>query len=126
MTISYRLVAGRDSEGCINRFEVSEEEGRTVLLNGWRAEAVADSVQATLTRTSRRLSLALDRPLRMDEHLGVQVLLILRTVKPLTGYQRVKKVATGVARMSEEEATYWHAHAAHKGGLPALRKLLTP
>ena len=126
MTLSYRLVASRDSEGCINQFEVSDVDGRSVILNGWRAEAVADSVQATLTRASKRLSLALDRPLQLDEHLGVQVLLILRAVKPLSGYQRVKKVAMGIARMSEEEATYWHAHAAHKGGLPALRKLLTP
>ena len=126
MTLSYRLVASRDSEGCINRFEVSDVEGQSVILHGWRAEAVADPVQATLTRASKRLSLALDRPLQLDEHLGVQVLLILRAVKPLSGYQRVKKVAMGIARMSEEEATYWHAHAAHKGGLPALRKLLTP
>ncbi len=126
MTLSYRLVASRDSEGCINRFEVSDVDGRSVILHGWRAEAVADSVQATLARASRRLSLALDRPLQLDEHLGVQVLLILRAVKPLAGYQRVTKVATGVARMSEEEATYWYAHATHKGGLPALRKLLTP
>ena len=126
MTLSYRLIASRDSEGCINRFEVSDVDGWSVALHGWRAEAVADSVQATLTRASKRLSLALDRPLQLDEHLGVQVLLILRAVKPLAGYQRVKMVATGIARMSEEEATYWHAHAAHKGGLPALRKLLTP
>ena len=126
MTLSYRLVASRDSEGCINRFEVSDVDGWSATLHGWRAEAVADSVQATLTRASKRLSLALDKPLQLDEHLGVQVLLILRAVKPLAGYQRVKKVATGIARMSEEEATYWHAHAAHKGGLPALRKLLTP
>ena len=126
MTLSYRLVASRDTDGCINRFEVSDADGRSVILHGWRAEAVADSVQATLARASRRLSLALDRPLQLDEHLGVQVLLILRAVKPLAGYQRVRKLATGVARMSEEEATYWHAHAAHKGGLPALRKLFTP
>lgn len=126
MTLSYRLVASRDTDGCITRFEVSDVDGRSVTLHGWRAEAVVDSVQATLTRASRRLSLALDRPLHLDEHLGVQVLLILRAVKPLSGYQRVKKVAMGIARMSEEEATYWHAHAAHKGGLPALRKLLTP
>lgn len=126
MILSYRLVASRDSEGCLNRFEVSDVEGRSVILHGWRAEAVADPVQTTLTRASKRLSLALDKPLQLDEHLGVQVLLILRAVKPLAGYQRVKKVAMGIARMSEEEATYWHAHAAHKGGLPALRKLLTP
>ena len=126
MTLSYRLVASRDTDGCINRFEVSDVEGRLVILHGWRAEAVADPVQATLTRASKSLSLALDRPLQLGEHLGVQVLLILRAVKPLAGYQRVKKVATGVARMSEEEATYWHALAAHKGGLPALRKLFIP
>ncbi len=126
MTLSYRLVASRDTDGCINRFEVSDVEGRLVILHGWRAEAVADPVQAILTRASKSLSLALDRPLQLDEHLGVQVLLILRAVKPLAGYQRVRKLATGVARMSEEEATYWHAHAAHKGGLPALRRLFTP
>jgi hypothetical protein len=45
-------------------------------------------------------------------------------VKPLRRADRVATVAEGVAAMSREEASYWHAKVQRPRGLRALRILL--
>jgi hypothetical protein len=64
-------------------------------------------------------------PIELDQVAGAQAELLLRAVRPLRRSDRAQAVADGVAAMSREEASYWHAKAQRPGGLPALRVLLT-
>jgi hypothetical protein len=55
---------------------------------------------------------------------GPQVELMLDAVSAVRRHDRLVGIAHGVAGMSTEEATYWHARSHRPGGLPALRTLL--
>lgn len=123
---TYRLVTHRADMGEIAGFELHDSQGNCHVLNSWRTTVVTEPIAEILLNAQPRRSLARNTPLDLDEHLGVHILLVLRAVKPLSDYHRTCRVAQGIARMSREEATYWHAHATHKGGLPALRRLLAP
>ena len=46
-------------------------------------------------------------------------------VKPLQRLDRLEAVGEGVAEMSREEASYWHAQTQRRHGLKALRVLLS-
>ncbi|MDQ6613331.1 MAG: hypothetical protein M3083_00815 [Actinomycetota bacterium] len=63
-------------------------------------------------------------PVDLDQVAGAQTELLLRAVKPLRRPDRIEAIGEGVAAMSREEASYWHAKAGHPGGLPALRIML--
>jgi len=119
----------RDGEGRITAIAVDatdlEGRERTICLNGTRAARVAAAVHDVLRAAgvgSRAWSSA--RPIDLDQVAGAQAELLLRAVRPLRRPDRVETVGEGVAAMSREEASYWHAKAGHPGGLPALRLLL--
>ena len=120
----YQLSCHRDSFGNIAAFEILNDEHRKYFLNTWQAGAVSEFVMEILNSAQVGKTLTLNETMQLDEHLGAHVLLVVRAVKSLAGFERTCRIAQGIARMSREEATYWHAHAQHKGGLPALRKLL--
>lgn len=63
-------------------------------------------------------------PLALEYLVGAQLELLLVAVAPMRRADRVSHVSTGVAAMSIEEASYWHAKLSRPGGLPALRVLL--
>lgn len=61
----------------------------------------------------------------IDPVTGAHAELLLLATKPITRLSHLEPVAEGVATMSREEASYWHAKSRQPGGLPALRILLT-
>lgn len=119
----------RDVDGRITSITVDatdlEGNDRTVFLNGARAARVASAIHEVLRAAgigSRVWSSS--KPIDLDQVCGAQAELLLRAVKPLRRADRIETVGDGVAAMSREEASYWHAKAGHPGGLPALRLLL--
>lgn len=124
--IQYQLVTARDELGIITAFEIRDSDSRRQGIASWRAQAITESVAQILASGKPRRSLAKDAPIILDEHLGAHVVLVIKAVGPLKGYEKVCQVARGIAGMSREEAMYWYAHAMDKGGLPALRMLLAP
>ena len=119
----------RDADGRITSITVDavdlEGNERAVVLNGSRAARVAAAIHDVLRGAgvgSRVWSSS--KPIDLDQISGAQAELLLRAVKPLRRADRIETVGEGVAAMSREEASYWHAKAGHPGGLPALRLLL--
>ena len=123
---SYQLCTHRDDLGVIVAFELRDSQNKRYSLNAWRAQAVVESIEEILATDSSRCSLSQDSSLLLNEHLGVHILLVIQAIRPLASHQRIRLVAQGIARMSREEATYWHAQSVHRGGLPALRRLFSP
>ncbi len=125
----FSCTVARDGDGRITAITVDaidlEGHDRSTCLNSARAARVAAAVHDVLRAAgvgSRAWSSA--RPIDLDQVAGAQAELLLRAVKPLRRPDRIEIVAGGVAAMSREEASYWHAKARHPGGLPALRLLL--
>lgn len=123
------LTVARDDDGRISAFivDATDLEGheRTICLNGARAGRVAAGVHDVVRAggvPSR--AWASSRPIELDQVTGAQAELLLRAVKALRRADRIEAVGEGVAAMSREEASYWHAKASHPGGLRALRLLL--
>lgn len=126
----YTCEIERDDDGRIERITIDaidlEDIARRTTLNGTRASRVAAQVHDVLraggvpgrTWTSRRL-------FDLDQVTGAHSELLLLAVKPLRRADRMEQVAEGVAAMSREEASYWHAKGRRPGGLRALRILLT-
>jgi hypothetical protein len=131
MTLTERFccTVTRDGDGRVSSIavEATDLEGneRRIFLNGARAARVAASIHDVLRAAgvgSRAWSSS--RPIELDQVAGAQVELLLRAVKPLRRSDRIETVGGGIAAMSREEASYWHAKSGHAGGLPALRMLL--
>ena len=119
----------RDADGRIISITVDatdlEGNERTVFLNGSRAARVASAIHDVLRAGGvRSRAWSSSKPIDLDQVSGAQAELLLRAVKPLRRADRIETVGDGVAAMSREEASYWHAKAGHPGGLPALRLLL--
>ena len=125
----YRCRVTRDDEGRIVEIVLAasdlESRERLVRVGGSRAQQVAAPLQAVL-RTSNVTGRQWTRPAAfdLDPVLGAQVELLLRAVKPLRRADHLDAVAEGVAHMSQEESSYWHAQTSRRRGLRALRVLL--
>ncbi|WP_135666716.1 DUF7680 family protein [Halorhabdus rudnickae] len=64
----------------------------------------------------------------LPESAGIRLAVAFRGVKPLQRVDRMRSLARGVARMSDEECYYWHAKCrspSSPNGEKALRVLLT-
>jgi hypothetical protein len=125
----YRCCISRDEDGRVAAVEVwarnLEDEERTIRVDGHRAASIAGPVQDTLRAAGfKGLQWSASTPFDVVPVLGAQVELLLRAVKPLRRVDRIEAVATGVASMSAEESSYWHAQATRRQGLRALRVLL--
>lgn len=126
----YVCTIGRDDDGRVTwiTVEAVDLEGgeRTTHVNGSVAGRIAGAVHDVLRAGgvgSRAWSTP--KPLELAQVTGAQTELLLRAVKPLRRGDRIGQVGEGVAGMSREEASYWHAKADQPGGLRALRILLT-
>ena len=126
----YQCAIDRDEDGRVQSITIAaidlSDESRSVTLNSVRAGRVAAQVHSVMkaggvqgrTWTQRRA-------FELDQVTGAHSELLLLAVKPLRRADRLEQVAEGIASMSREEASYWHAKARMPGGLRALRVLLT-
>jgi hypothetical protein len=125
----YLCTISRDNDGRITAIEVSADDldggNRRIRVNGNRAAHVAGPLQQVLRGAGLhgRQWTAL-QPLELSSTLGAHAELLLRAVKPLRRIDRLEAIAEGVAEMSREEASYWHAQTQRRHGLKALRVLL--
>lgn len=124
----FRCVVERDGEGRVLAVAVDARTPtaeRSTRVNSTKATRIAGPVHDILRAsgiTGRTWSSA--KPIDLDYLTGAQVELLLVAVKPLRRSDRIDHVSAGVAAMSPEEASYWHAKLHRPGGLPALRVLL--
>ena len=124
----FRCVVERDAEGrvlavCVDA--VTNAAGRSTRVNSTKATRIAGPLHDVLRAagiTGRAWSET--KPIDLDYLTGAQVELLLVAVKPLRRADRIDHVGAGVAAMSPEEASYWHAKLVRPGGLPAMRLLL--
>jgi len=125
----YLCTISRDDDGRITAIDIAVDDldgnHRQIRVNGNRAAHVAGPLQEVL----RGVGLSgrewtSTRPLELRPNPGAHAELLLRAVKPLQRIDRVTAVAEGVAGMSREEASYWHAQTRRRHGLKALRVLL--
>lgn len=119
----------RDPDGRITAITIDatdlEGKQRCVHLNGTRAGRVAAGLHQVVRGAGvGSRAWTSPRPIDLDQVSGAQAELLLRAVKPLRRADRIEAVGDGVAAMSREEASYWHAKASRPGGLRALRVLL--
>ena len=126
----YLCTISRDDDGRITAIEVTADDldgrHRRVGLNGNRAAHVAGPLQQVLRAAGLRgWQWTSPEPLELSPTLGAHAELLLRAVKPLQRTDRLEAVAGGVAGMSREEASYWHAQTQRRQGLKALRVLLS-
>ncbi len=118
----------RDGDGRVLAVELDARTPtleRSTRVNSTKATRIAGAVHDILRGagvTGR--AWASSKPIDLDYLTGAQVELLLVAVKPLRRADRIDHVSTGVAAMSPEEASYWHAKLHRPGGLPALRVLL--
>jgi hypothetical protein len=125
----YCFVVERDDDGRVTGLEVDADDldggHRTVRLDGQRATQVAGALQEVLRAAGiRGQQWTTAAPVTLDSAYGAHAELLLRAVRPLRRFDRVAAIAEGVAGMSCEEATYWHAKTQGPHGLRALRVLL--
>lgn len=125
----YVLTAERDEEGRITAVRLSrtelDGEERTIRVNSVRLPRVVGPLHDVVRAggvTGRQWSSS--RPLELDQVTGAHAHLLLSAVRPVRRALRVEQIAEGVAQMSREEASYWHAKSHRRGGLAALRTLL--
>lgn len=126
----YRCSIARNGDGQIVSLAVdaTDLEGgeRHVTVRGARVPDLVSPLQQVLRE--RKISgraWTSREPIELDQVAGAQAELLLRAVQPLRRGDRAQAVADGIASMSREEASYWHAKAQRPGGLRALRILLT-
>jgi hypothetical protein len=125
----YLCTISRDRDGRITAIQVVADDldgrHRHIRVNGNRAAHVAGPLQQVLTAAGLRgWQWTSPEPLELPPTLGAHAELLLRAVKPLQRLDRLDAVADGVAGMSREEASYWHAQTQRRHGLKALRVLL--
>lgn len=125
----YELLICRDTDGRIAEIDlaVTDLEGaeRRIRVEGTRAAHVAAPLQEVLRSSGLKgREWTSSRPLALKATLGAHAELMLRAVKPLRRIDRITDVADGIAGMSREEASYWHAQTRRRHGLKALRILL--
>lgn len=119
----------RDQDGRIIAVEITADDlddtHRTIRVEGQRAAHTAAPLQDVLrsARLRGRQWTSVE-PFEMTPTLGAHAELLLRAIKPLRRIDRITVVAEGVAGMSREEASYWHAQTQRRHGLRALRILL--
>ena len=74
-------------------------------ISSRRSSSCCASARSPGARGRRR------EPIELDQVAGAHAELLLRAVQPLRRSDRAQAVADGIAAMSREEASYWHAKA---------------
>jgi hypothetical protein len=126
----YRCAIARNGDGRIVSLTVEatdlEGDERQVTVRGARVpDLVAPLQQLLRERKVSGRTWTSPEPIELDQVAGAHAELLLRAVQPLRRNDRAQVVADGIAAMSREEASYWHAKAQRRGGLRALRILLS-
>lgn len=126
----YRCAIVRDGNGqivalTVDALDLEGGERRVMVRNARIADLVSPLQQVLRERKISGRAWTSREPIELDQVAGAQVELLLRAVQPLRRSDRAQAVAEGIAAMSREEASYWHAKAQRPGGLRALRILLT-
>lgn len=126
----YTCTIARDADGAVEELVVEWVDhagtARVTRLNGTKAPVVAGALHDILrTGGVSAREWGARRPIELPQVAGAHAELLLRAVLPLRRADRLDEVATGVARMSREEASYWHAKADRTRGLRVLRLLLS-
>jgi hypothetical protein len=124
----YACTIARDDDGRITAVQITVDDldagHRTIRVNGYRAAHVASPLQEILRAAGLRgRQWTSPEPFDLHPTLGAHAELLLRAVKPLRRVDRIAGIAEGIAGMSREEASYWHAQAQRRHGLKALRIL---
>jgi|HubBroStandDraft_6_1064221.scaffolds.fasta_scaffold170577_2 hypothetical protein len=125
----YVCTVNRDEDGGILSIELdaTDLEGveRHIQVRGLSASRVAGAVHDVLRGGGiKGRAWSSSKPIGLDQVTGAQLELLLSAARPLRRGDRIDSVSEGIAKMSREEAAYWHAKSHHPGGLPALRLLL--
>ena len=126
----YTCTIARDASGSLTNVELVATEGdgdvRTTKTTGTRLSAVAEPLRRLLAVNGvNGRAWSGTKPIELDARTGAHAELLLAAVRPLRRPDRLTEVADAVASMGAEEASYWHAKARRRGGLRALRILLT-
>ena len=118
----------RNDDGALRRAVIEANDGestRVVQLRDHHVSRAAEPLRVILGRSGiKGRHWSSSRPLEIDRRAGHQAELLFRAVGPLRRPDRIDRVADGIARMSDEEVSYWHAKATQPGGLRALRIIL--
>jgi hypothetical protein len=116
-----------------NGQEVLFAELETVVLGrvaGPPLDHAVETFRAWLREVGHRpsvLSVRRREPITLDEERAVRLALLFGAIGPLERADRIEAVCVGIARMTREEALYWHGKARHADrnrALKALRVLL--
>jgi hypothetical protein len=104
---------------------------KVARLDGPRCRAVASVVREAMKSVDLDpdvLTSTREGEMLLPEEAGIRMALAFLGVKPLRRYDRMRALARGVGRMSDEECYYWHAlcrSPSTPNGAKALRTLLT-
>jgi hypothetical protein len=120
----------RDASGALTTIELVATEGdgdvRITKATGIRMSQVAEPLRRLLAgRGVNGRAWSGSQPLLLDARTGAHAELLLSAVRPLRRPDRLAEVADAITGMGAEEASYWHAKSLRRGGLRALRILLT-
>lgn len=126
----YTCTIKRDEAGSLATIELVATEGdgdvRVTRATGTRLSQVAEPLRRLLANGGiNGRSWTGSKPLDLDARTGAHAELLLAAVRPLRRPDRLGEVADAIAAMGAEEASYWHAKSLRRGGLRALRILLT-
>jgi len=126
----YTCTIMRDETGSLATIEVIATEGdgdiRVTRATGTRLSQVAEPLRRLLAGSGvNGRAWTGSHPLELDGRTGAHAELLLAAVRPLRRPDRLAEVADAIAAMGAEEASYWHAKSLRRGGLRALRILLT-
>jgi hypothetical protein len=126
----YVCTIARDAGGALSIVEVVATEGdgdvRVTRATGTRLSQVAEPLRRLLSAGGvNGRAWSGSNPLELDARTGAHAELLLAAVRPLRRPDRLTEVADAIAAMGAEEASYWHAKSLRRGGLRALRILLT-
>lgn len=129
------LLADVSSEDDLSKFEGWEWDewvgAKVARLDPTRVRALQDVVRKAIEDTPSNTSEVLRGGagfVFLPESAGVRLAVAFRGVKPLRRIDRMRSLARGVARMSNEECYYWHAKCrspSSPNGEKAFRVLLT-
>lgn len=126
----YTCTITRDEAGSVAEVEVVASDGdgavRITRATGTRLSQVAEPLRRLLAGGGvNGRAWTGSKPLELDGRIGAHAELLLAAVRPLRRPDRLAEVADAIAAMGPEEASYWHAKSLRRGGLRALRILLT-
>jgi hypothetical protein len=126
---TYHLQLTRDRDGGVTSVVLiangADGDERQVCSSGSHLAGLLEPLRTLIGSRSGSRQWTGNRPIALDPRTGEHAELLMTAAWPLRRADRVAEIADGIAHMCREEAAYWHAKSKRKGGLRALRVLLT-